>query len=118
MGLGQMLFTSAQRDDATSLSNLICQGAPVNYCNSMGQTLLHIASMWGSVSVAKLLIDTNADVNAKNTSESYSGTPLHVVAIGNGEPTKRALVAKLLVEGGADVTLKNDNGQLAWQLVS
>ena len=73
----------------------------------------------------ELLIGAKADVNVKNTSKNYSGTPLHMTAMGGGDPArraqtapKRAQIAQMLVAAGADLSVANDDGLLPWQLVS
>jgi hypothetical protein len=53
-------------------------------------TPLHLAAKLGDVDCVKLLLDKNANANAK---DAFSSTPLHA--------TKSAEVAKLLIENNA-----------------
>ncbi|MDR0328793.1 MAG: ankyrin repeat domain-containing protein [Planctomycetaceae bacterium] len=67
-----------------------------------GSTLLHFAAGTGDAVVARYLVSTGSDVNAK---DSAGLLPLHYAAnIGNVE------VAKFLVSKGADVNAKNSGG--------
>merc|ERR1712054_141646 len=116
--VGQRLMSACQRDDTPQLEKLIKAGAPVQYRNPMGQTPMHIASMWGRTMSMQILIAAGADINAKNSPQLGSSTPLHMAAMGRGEPAKRALAAKVLVQAGADLTLANDGGVMPWQMVS
>lgn len=116
--VGKLVLSAAQRDDTPALKKLIAQNAPVNYRNPMGQTPLHIAAMWGRTQSCQLLIAAGADVNAKNDPHLGSATPLHMTAMGRGEPDVRAQAAKILVGAGANLALANVDGVLPWQMVS
>merc|ERR1711907_671528 len=116
--MGQMLMGAAQRDDTPALMQLLKANVNVNHRNPMGQTPLHIASMWGRCMAVKLLLGFNADINAQNSPQLGSATPLHMAAMGRGKPDVRAQAAKLLVEAGANLALANDQGLLPWQMVS
>jgi ankyrin repeat protein len=69
-----------------------------------GETPLHIAARRGYVQIVKILLDANADVNAKS---GHSGdmTPIHL-AITNGHPE----IVQMLIKRGADL---NDRGRYA-----
>jgi len=115
---GRALMGAAQRDDTPALTRVLESGVPVGYKNQMGQTALHIASMWGRIMSIKLLIVAGADVNATNSEMIGCGTPLHMAAQGRGEAPKRAEAAKLLVEAGADLKKGNRDGTIPFQMVS
>lgn len=63
-------------------------------------TPLHAAAKWGNSNMLKLLIDTGADVNARDESHE---TPLHM-ALGS----ENINIVKLLVEAGANVNVESD----------
>ena len=67
-----------------------------------GETPLHIAARQGHVQIVKILLEANADINAKSR---YSGdmTPIHL-AISNGHTE----VVEMLLNGVADL---NDQGR-------
>jgi ankyrin repeat protein len=74
-------------------------GIPVS-----GATPLHLAVLFDQGAVARLLIETRANVNAK-AKDKHGGTPLHwAAAVGRLEMAKR------LIEAGADVNAPDNNG--------
>ena len=70
------------------------------YC-PCGFTALHIAAAYGHYSVAKLLIEHNADVNVPDCDGS---TPLHIASCHG----KMSLI-KLLVQSGANINQRTTN---------
>ena len=66
-----------------------------------GSTLLHHAAGFGNAATLKLLLDSGADVNAKNR---FDSTPLHW-AIADEEK------ARLLVEHGASINARSSDGR-------
>jgi ankyrin repeat protein len=82
---------------------IIKQGTDIDAVqNQYGQTLLHIAVGSGYAEAVKLLLDNNANVNAR---DSLNGTPLHR-AVQNGHVD----VAKILIKYGADIEARYDTG--------
>ena len=77
------------KDKNKQLSDLIDQGHEVNQLNEYGNSLLHEAAETDDIYIAKLLIDSGADINIKALNESRS-TPLHEAAFSGS-----CLVAKL-----------------------
>ena len=67
-----------------------------------GFSPLHIAAMYGHHSVAKLLIEHKADVNAGDCNGS---TPLHVASCQG-----MSSLIILLVKSGADINIRSQNG--------
>lgn len=87
------------RDDLSSVSTLLKNGADPNRSNELGNTPLHFVR---SHAVASILIASGADVNARSTN---GNTPLHAAtAFGSFD------VVKTLVANGADVNIKNVDG--------
>ena len=81
----------------------LANGTDVNAQNGpVGRTPLHEAALRGHKEVVELVIDKDADVNAKNWE---GGTPLHYAAL-----TGRKEIAELLIDNGADVNAKDDDG--------
>merc|ERR1712137_1175657 len=110
-----MLLRAAQRDDTPMLRQLIKAGIPVNSGNSMGQTALHVAALWGNVQSVEVLIAAGANLDIKN--RMGSSTPLHATAMGMGPVAKRLQAAKKLIEAGADRRQVDDAGMMPYQLV-
>jgi hypothetical protein len=79
--------------------------------NSVGQTPLHVACLWGNFEAASCLVKNNADVNKKN--QLSGGTPLHITCSSPKPMDGRIACAKLLLSHGADPTLKDDRGMSA-----
>lgn len=68
-----------------------------------GQTPLHFAAIFGHESIAKYLLENNADTKAQDSS---GATPLHeAVRYGN------VAIAKLLLDAGANVNAKDNLGK-------
>lgn len=72
-----------------------------------GWTPLHLASFFGHLDTARLLIDRGADVNARSRSERFAkaNTPLHAAAA-----NRQTEVASLLIERGAEVNARDGSG--------
>jgi len=99
------LHLAAHFGHADVVRTLLNKGAQVSACstNAMRNTALHAAAAGRSQTVAKLLLDAGADVNAR---QSGGWTPLHSVAqSGDVE------FARVLAEAGADVSVRADNQQ-------
>ena len=47
------LLSATQRDDAEAVQKHLDAGIPATYSNSVGQTALHIASLWGNSKVGR-----------------------------------------------------------------
>ena len=69
----------------------------INEMDGLGRTCLHYASWEGSCDIAKILIDSGADVNAREGTSGDGKTPLHRAAE-NGH----ADMVDLLLKTGAD----------------
>ena len=54
------LLGAAQRDDVVAIKNILQSGAAVSYANSVGQTALHIATLWGNASAVEALVQAGA----------------------------------------------------------
>ena len=71
--------------------SLIQSRANLNYTNSFGWTSLHWAADRGLLEVTNMLLDFNADVNARDLNEA---TPIIAAARANCLGTARALMAR------------------------
>jgi ankyrin repeat protein len=76
--------------------------------DSGGSTLLHHAAGFGTVATMKLLLDSGADVNAKNHMDS---TPLHWAAADEDK-------TRFLLERGAAIDSKSVDGRTALYLAA
>ncbi len=100
---------SAVKVGYTRLAELIIdEGIDVNARGEDGSTALHVASGWGRIDIAKLLLAKGADVNARTVSQwSDSGsTPLHWAA-----RRGRCDIAGLLLAQRANVNAKDSEGR-------
>ena len=108
--LHKILLGAAKDDDLNTVITLLEYGVDVNATNSIGQTGLHVAAIWGSNDVLAELLLRGADVNAKN---AHGATPLHFAA-----DKSRVESVEILVEAGADVEVRSGNGKTPFEMAS
>jgi ankyrin repeat protein len=99
------LHLAAHFGHADAVLALLNKGAKANApsTNAMRNMALHAAAAGRTPSVAKLLLDAGADVNAR---QNGGWTPLHSAAQ-NGDVE----FARVVAEAGADVSVRADNQQ-------
>ena len=95
------LIQAIRNNDLAGLKAAFAKGANVNARDSRDTTLLMYAASSGSAEAVKLLLDSGADVNAKN---QFANTALTLAA---DQPEK----ARLLIEKGADVNAATKLGR-------
>jgi ankyrin repeat protein len=105
----EMLFFAASMGDIKKAQAAIKKGADVNSRHVNQNTALHAASVQSKYDVMKLLVESGADVNAKNQDGL---TPLMMVAFETGD----AKAAVLLLDSKARVDEKDRNGVTALDL--
>jgi ankyrin repeat protein len=102
-----MNFLKNQAKLDTSIQGLLAPDdhSYKNYSQGIPRLMtgLHLAGYFGIESIVKLLLDTGADVEAK---DGNGQTPLLWVAQGGNEA-----VVKLLLDAGADIEAKDSNDQ-------
>jgi ankyrin repeat protein len=74
-----------------------------DHTGTVGETALHCAAFWGRYDIAKLLLDSGADVNALTERQS---TPLH-----NAARMNNVRLARLLLENEANPSAKDKDGK-------
>ena len=84
--------------DVQLVGQILDAGIPVDLADSGKETLLHFAAFWGRVEIVRLLIDRQADVNAR---DAEGRTPVHFAACSN----QNLRVVELLLEAGAQADL-------------
>src|SRR5262245_31961594 len=94
---------AAMKGDRVLVQSLLKQSVDVNSAQGNGNTALHWAAYRDDIEMARLLIQSGADVKAKTRLGDM--TPLHLAAT-NGS----AAMIETLVKAGADVNLANGNG--------
>jgi ankyrin repeat protein len=108
--VGAVLSAAKDNDVAMMGDILTMMPSAAKAGNGIGQTALHVASIWGCTEVARLLIEAGADVDAQN---KFGITPLASAA-----GKDRLQVAKLLLENGADPRLRSANGMTALEVAT
>ena len=102
------IHEAIQSEDTTYLGKL-----PRTYLkdrvDSFGNTLLHIAAMYGSYATIHYLVGQGSDINARDCD---GDTPLHKAAI-NGQ----SKAIEKLLELGANVNSKNKFNQTANEII-
>ena len=96
------------------VSALLEAGADPNTRTVDGVTALHLAARQGTSAVVSDLLGASADPNAAageatSTEEENAGTPLHLAARWNDDPS----VVLALLDGGADAAARDGNGRRA-----
>ncbi|KAL4425527.1 hypothetical protein ABPG75_009543 [Micractinium tetrahymenae] len=105
----EAILTQAKNNNAAGIRALVEAGVPVEFCNQIGQTALHVAALWGSVEAARELLDLGADVNIENARGS---TPLHFAAAAKARARD---ICQLLLDAGADTGLPDLQGRLPYE---
>jgi ankyrin repeat protein len=100
-GNADPLVDAIRHNDLTFLKARMAKGALVNTRDARGSTLLITAAAIGSPEAVRLLLETGADVNAKNELEATA------LILGAASPEK----ARMLVEKGADVNARSKLGR-------
>ena len=95
------LIQAIRNNDLASLKARLAKGADVDTRDQRGSTLLMHAAAIGSPEAVKLLLESGAEVNAKNELEATA------LILGAGNPEK----ARMLVEKGADVNAHSKLGR-------
>lgn len=103
------ILTCARDNDAEGIRAMVAIGCPPGFANKMGQTALHIGSIWGSIEAVKALLDARADPNAQN--KLRGSAPLHACAMGRGPADRRAECVKLLIAAKANPRLRDQSGE-------
>jgi ankyrin repeat protein len=94
------------------VSDLITLGANVNWQDeeNYNSTPLHVVSIFGSVEIARMLIDAGADLNVQ---DKDGWTPLHDSArFGIVE------IVRMLIDAGANKDIQNNAGKLPYELAT
>jgi ankyrin repeat protein len=99
----EVLFEAAGSGDIDRVRTLLEQGADVNAAQGDGMSALHNAARAGNATVAELLIENGANVEAKTRIGEHR--PLHVASASG-----RSAVVAILVAAGADVNALTSTG--------
>ena len=107
-----LLLSAAQKNKPDEVKRLVeTIGADPSHSNAVGQSALHIASLWGHIEVTTELLKQGANVRAQN--KLTGATPLHMaVQSRKAPPEQQETVIKLLLEYGADPMQADTYGDL------
>lgn len=131
--LGTLLDLAVESNYIPSVKFLISKGANVNrvllknpkytfyHKDKLGFSPLHIAALNGNLEMIKLLLNNNADVNARailNSAIKYKGnlTPLHIACINYRHPQSFEIV-KYLIEHGANPNIETGDKKKAIDII-
>jgi uncharacterized protein len=81
--------------------------------NAFGDDGFHplgLASFFGQLEAARLLLERDADVNALSTNEHIQTAAIHAAAAANADEAARYELVKLALEHGADPNLEQGGG--------
>jgi ankyrin repeat protein len=104
------LIEAARNGNATAVTTLLRQRAPVNAAEADGSTALHWAARLDRVDIVQALLRAKADVNVSNR---YGVTPLTLAAI-NGSDA----VVDVLLKAGADPNATGADGETVLMLAA
>ena len=105
------ILSAAQKNDAELIRFLVSdQGVDPNHANYVGQSALHVASLWGNVATVKLLLSfptvIQKSIDAQN--QVSGATPLHSAVQSRKDPAmNRVECVRLLVNAGADAQIED-----------
>ena len=109
-----MLLSYAQQNKPDEIQRLLdAGGLDASAGNSVGQTALHVACLWGNAEAAICLISNNANVNKTNS--LTGGSPLHITVTSPKDLQGRLRCIESLLDAGADPNLKDSRGVSALQ---
>jgi ankyrin repeat protein len=96
------ILSASQKNNAKLIKYLITvEKVSPNHSNTVGQTSLHVASLWGNVEAVEMLLYYGADVNAQN--RINGATPLHSAVQSMKKPIgNRTKCIQLILDSGAD----------------
>ncbi|MGB5673098.1 MAG: ankyrin repeat domain-containing protein [Gemmatimonadota bacterium] len=107
----QSLFDAAREGDLEVVTALVTTDAErIHETDDSDRTPLHLAASYGQVPVAAFLLDSGADIDAR---EEDGETPLHYAAW-----RSRLDVGQLLIERGADLEIRNNWGRTPLLIVA
>jgi ankyrin repeat protein len=105
--LEKEILKAAKYGDAATVKQLLAmESSLVSVRDSDGSTPLHCACWKGHESVARVLLEAGADVNAENANEHWGTTPLHAAAHANQKK-----IAELLIAHSANIMARNLNNR-------
>ncbi|CAG8496167.1 5447_t:CDS:2 [Ambispora gerdemannii] len=113
----ELLIVAAKQDSEDILEDIFSQPETydINHVDSVGNTALHYAAQFGSLTAAELLLkQPNIKLDIANKLEG--DTPLHK-AVQYEDANVSLEIVKLLIEAGADTTKRNKNRQKPEDLV-
>ena len=105
LSLSRRMWAAAQLGDQEQVAHALDQGARIEWQNPQEHdtTSLHASSSHGHESIARLLLERGASIDAANND---TATPLHLAARkGHGS------VARLLLERGASIDAANNDNR-------
>eukprot|EP00980_Cylindrotheca_fusiformis_P019306 scaffold6632_cov102-Cylindrotheca_fusiformis.AAC.1 len=106
------LLVACQQDNAFLVAKFLQdEGISANHANAVGQSALHIASLWCHVDCVALLLEHGANIDATN--QLTTATPLHSVCHSNraiGKPRRVQTIEKL-IQAGADPNAVDQMGR-------
>jgi ankyrin repeat protein len=114
----ELLLVAAKQDSDDILEEIFSQAGTydINYNDAIGNTALHYAAQFGSLTAVELLLtQPNINVNLQNKLEL--DTPLHKAVQYKDDPSVTLEIVKLLINHGADPTKQNKIKQKPQQLV-
>ncbi|CAG8521663.1 3566_t:CDS:2 [Diversispora eburnea] len=114
----ELLLVAAKQDSEDILEDIFTQPDTydINYADSIGNTALHYAAQYGSLSALELILQQpNVNIDARN--RLLQETPLHKAVQYTDDPSVSYEIVQLLIDYGADPRIQNKNRQTPIRLV-
>ena len=105
-----LITKAAACDHADVLEALLSLGMSPDACDEEGNTVLHVAALQGSASLAAVLLRRGVSLSRENR---RGESPLHGAVLSGSEE-----LVRLLIDGGADVNCKDNRGKTPLHLAS
>ncbi|KAG2213119.1 hypothetical protein INT47_011268 [Mucor saturninus] len=101
-----LILAACRNDQDEMLEDVLKEGdIDINYADALGDTALHYAARFGSLTCLEILVDIpGINVNLRN---NQGDTPLHLAVRYEDDPEVAISMVDILLDSGADPRIQN-----------